>query len=177
MEVAACTACRLASAGRRQTVFGRGDAAAQLVVVGEAPGQEEDRTGLPFVGPAGKLLDLLLLTAGFPRGSVYICNTLKCRPPQNRNPLPDELGACARFLKAQLAEIQPKVLLAIGKFAAQSLVGSEDSISRLRGRLFRYQGIPLVVSYHPAYLLRNGSAIRTVWEDFQLARKVLDEQA
>ncbi len=176
-EAAACTACALATAGRRQTVFGRGDPAARLVVVGEAPGQEEDRTGKPFVGPAGKLLDLLLLSAGFPRASVYICNTLKCRPPQNRNPLPEELAACARFLKAQLEAIRPKVLLAVGKFAAQSLAASEDSISHLRGRVFRYEGIPLVVSYHPAYLLRSPQWTVTAWEDFQLARKVLDEQA
>ncbi len=176
-EVARCTACPLATAGRRQTVFGRGDPAAQLVVVGEAPGQEEDRTGKPFVGPAGKLLDLLLLSAGFPRDSVYICNTLKCRPPQNRNPLPEELAACAGFLKAQLAAIKPRVLLAVGKFAAQSLVGNEEAISRLRGRVFRYEGIPLVVSYHPAYLLRSPQQTVTAWEDFQLARKVLDEQA
>ena len=177
LEAAQCTACRLATAGRRQTVFGEGNPAAELVVVGEAPGQEEDRTGRPFVGPAGKLLDLLLLTAGFPRESVYICNTLKCRPPQNRNPLPDELAACSRFLKGQLGAIAPKVLLAVGKFAAQTLVGSEDSISRLRGRVFRYEGVPLVVTYHPAYLLRSPQWTVTAWEDFQLARKVLDEQA
>ncbi len=176
-EVAQCTACGLATAGRRQTVFGRGDPTAQLVVVGEAPGQEEDRTGQPFVGPAGKLLDLLLLSAGFPRESVYICNTLKCRPPQNRNPLPDELAACSGFLKGQLAAIAPRVLLAVGKFAAQSLVGSEDSISRLRGRVFRYEGGPLVVTYHPAFLLRSPQWTVTAWEDFQLARKVLDERA
>jgi len=176
-EAARCTACRLATAGRRQTVFGRGHAAAQLVVVGEAPGQQEDRTGKPFVGPAGKLLDLLLLSAGFPRDSVYICNTLKCRPPQNRNPQPDELAACAHFLKEQLAAIGPKVLLAVGTFAAQSLAASEEPISQLRGRVFRYEGLPLVVTYHPAYLLRSPQQTVTVWQDFQLARKVLDEQA
>jgi len=175
-EARACTACRL-SAGRRTVVFGEGNPAAELVVVGEAPGQEEDRTGRPFVGLAGKLLDLLLLTAGFPREQVYICNTLKCRPPQNRNPLPDELQACSRFLKGQLGAIRPTVLLAVGKFAAQSLAGSEESISRLRGRIFRYEGVPLVVSYHPAFLLRSPQWTRTAWEDFQLARKVLDEQA
>ncbi len=175
-EARECTACRL-SAGRRSVVFGEGNPAAQLVVVGEAPGQEEDRTGRPFVGQAGKLLDLLLLSAGFPREQVYICNTLKCRPPQNRNPLPTELAACSRFLKGQLGVIRPRVVLAVGKFAAQSLVGSEESISRLRGRIFRYEGVPLVVSYHPAFLLRSPQWTRTAWEDFQLARKVLDEQA
>jgi DNA polymerase len=175
-EAAQCTACRL-SQGRRSVVFGEGDPAARLVVVGEAPGQEEDRTGRPFVGQAGKLLDLLLMSVGLPRESVYICNTLKCRPPQNRNPLPDELAACSGFLQGQLSAIAPGVLLAVGKFPAQSLVGSEESISRLRGRLFRYRGIPLVVTYHPAFLLRSPQWITTAWEDFQLARKVLDEQA
>ena len=175
-EARACTACRL-SAGRRTVVFGEGNPAAELVVVGEAPGQEEDRTGRPFVGQAGKLLDLLLLSVGFPREQVYICNTLKCRPPQNRNPMPDELRACSRFLKGQLGVIRPKVVLAVGKFAAQSLADSEESISRLRGRIFHYEGVPLVVSYHPAFLLRSPQWTRTAWEDFQLARKVLDEQA
>ncbi len=175
-QARSCTACRL-SEGRRSVVFGEGDPAARLVVVGEAPGQEEDRTGRPFVGQAGKLLDLLLMSVGLPRESVYICNTLKCRPPQNRNPLPDELAACSGFLQGQLSAIAPSVLLAVGKFPAQSLVGSEESISRLRGRLFRYRGIPLVVTYHPAFLLRSPQWITTAWEDFQLARKVLDEQA
>lgn len=175
-EAAACTKCRL-HAERRSVVFGEGNPSARLVVVGEAPGQEEDRTGRPFVGQAGKLLNLLLMTAGFARDEVYICNTLKCRPPQNRNPLPDELTACSTFLKGQLGAIAPSVLLAVGKFAAQSLVGSEESISRLRGRIFRYEGIPLIVSYHPAFLLRSPQWTRTAWEDFQLARKVLDEQA
>ncbi|HEX9105693.1 MAG TPA: uracil-DNA glycosylase, partial [Longimicrobiales bacterium] len=175
-EAARCTRCRL-HAERRTVVFGEGHPQARLVVVGEAPGQEEDRTGRPFVGQAGKLLNLLLMTAGFPRDQVYICNTLKCRPPQNRNPLPDELAACSTFLKGQLAAIAPKVLLAVGKFAAQTLAGSEESISRLRGRIFTYEGIPLIVSFHPAFLLRSPQWTRTAWEDFQLARKVLDEQA
>jgi DNA polymerase len=175
-EAAHCTDCRL-HAERRTVVFGEGNPSARLVVVGEAPGQEEDRTGRPFVGQAGKLLNLLLMTAGFARDEVYICNTLKCRPPQNRNPLPDEMAACSTFLKGQLAAIAPRVLLAVGKFAAQSLVGSEESISRLRGRIFTYEGIPLVVSYHPAFLLRSPQWTRTAWEDFQLARKVLDGQA
>lgn len=175
-EAAACTACRL-SQGRRNVVFGEGSPSAQLVIVGEAPGQEEDRTGRPFVGPAGKLLDLLLMSAGFPRDAVYICNTLKCRPPQNRNPLPDELAACSRLLRGQLSAIGPKVLLAVGTFAARTLAGSEDNISRLRGRVFVYEGVPLVVTYHPAFLLRSPQWTLTAWEDFQLARKVLDEQA
>lgn len=169
-----CTACRLAGT-RTNVVFGVGNEAAELVVVGEAPGQEEDRTGNPFVGRAGKLLDLLLMTAGFPRESVYICNVLKCRPPENRNPLPDEIEACSAHLHGQLEHIAPRVLLAVGKFAAQVLVNSEESIGRLRGRVFSYRGTPLVVTYHPAYLLRSPQMTRVAWEDFQLVRRVLNE--
>ncbi|HET9982097.1 MAG TPA: uracil-DNA glycosylase [Longimicrobiales bacterium] len=175
-EVAVCGRCRLAQ-GRTQAVFGEGNPLAELVVVGEAPGQEEDRTGRPFVGPAGKLLDRLLMSAGFPRRDVYICNVLKSRPPNNRNPQPDEIAACTPWLRRQLELIRPKVLLAVGKFAAQHLAGSEESIGRLRGRVLSYEGIPLVVSYHPAFLLRSPQWTRTAWQDFQLARKVLDEQA
>lgn len=171
-----CTSCRLHE-GRTQVVFGEGSDTAEVVVVGEAPGQEEDRTGRPFVGRAGKLLDLLLMTAGFPRDQVYICNVLKCRPPENRNPLPDEMEACSRHLHAQLEHIAPRVLLAVGKFAAQLLAGSDDSIGRLRGRIFSYRGTPLVVSYHPAYLLRSPQMTRVAWEDFQLLRKVLHEHS
>jgi DNA polymerase len=162
---------------RSNVVFGVGNPTADVVVVGEAPGQEEDRTGLPFVGRAGKLLDLLLMSVGFPRDTVYICNVLKCRPPENRNPLPDEVAACASHLHGQLEAIAPRVLLAVGKFAAQSLAASEDSISRLRGRVFNYRGTPLVVTYHPAYLLRSPQMTRVAWQDFQLLRRVLDEQA
>jgi DNA polymerase len=158
-------------------VFARGNPASPVVVVGEAPGEEEDRTGLPFVGRAGKLLDLMLLAAGFAKDSVYICNTLKCRPPGNRNPLPAELAACHRFLQGQLEAIQPKVLLAVGKFAAQTLLQSEESIGRLRGQVHTHEGRPVVVTYHPAYLLRSPYAVRTAWADFQLLRKVIDEQA
>lgn len=171
-----CTGCRLHET-RTQVVFGEGSETADVVVVGEAPGQEEDRTGRPFVGRAGRLLDLLLLTAAFPREQVYICNVLKCRPPENRNPLPDEMAACAGHLHAQLEGIAPKVLLAVGKFAAQQLAGSEESIGRLRGRVFSYRGTPLVVTYHPAYLLRSPQMTRVAWEDFQLLRKVLHEHS
>jgi DNA polymerase len=163
--------------GRKTVVFGEGNPNADVMVVGEAPGQEEDRTGRPFVGQAGKLLDLLLMTAGFPRESVYICNTLKCRPPNNRNPLPDELEACSGFLQGQIDAIAPRVLIAVGKFAAQSLLQSEESIGRLRGQIHNYRGKPLIVTYHPAYLLRTPSASRVAWQDFQLLRQVLDEQA
>jgi uracil-DNA glycosylase len=172
-----CTRCRLHET-RTTVVFGEGDPAADVVVVGEAPGQEEDRTGRPFVGRAGRLLDLLLMTAGFPREKVYICNVLKCRPPNNRNPLTDEVTSCTTsFLHPQLDAVRPKVLLAVGKFAAQALLESEESIGRLRGVTHMYRGTPLIVTYHPAYLLRSPQMTRVAWQDFQLLRKVLHEQA
>lgn len=172
-----CTRCRL-SESRTTVVFGEGAATADVVVVGEAPGQEEDRTGRPFVGRAGKLLDLLLLSAGYPRETVYICNVLKCRPPNNRNPLADEVTVCTTsWLHAQLEAIAPKVVIAVGKFAAQTLCAREESIGRLRGRIHEYRGTPLIATYHPAYLLRSPEMVRVAWQDFQLLRKVHDEQA
>ncbi|HEX2168118.1 MAG TPA: uracil-DNA glycosylase [Longimicrobiales bacterium] len=172
-----CALCEL-HAGRSTVVFGEGSATADVVVVGEAPGQEEDRTGRPFVGRAGKLLDLLLASAGFPRSEVYICNVLKCRPPNNRNPLPEEVSPCTtNFLHGQLEAIAPRVLIAVGKFAAQALADSQESIGRLRGSVHTYRGTPLVVTYHPAYLLRSPQMTRVAWQDFQLVRRVLDEQA
>lgn len=175
-EAASCTACGL-HAERTNSVFARGNASSPIVVVGEAPGEEEDRTGQPFVGRAGKLLDLMLAAVGYPKDSVYICNTLKCRPPGNRNPMPNELAACNGFLKQQLEIVAPKVLLAVGKFAAQTLLQSDEPIGRLRGRVHTYEGRPVVVTYHPAYLLRSPYAVRTAWQDFQLLRQVIDEQA
>jgi uracil-DNA glycosylase family 4 len=172
----ACTACGL-HAERKNVAFSRGNPDSELVIVGEAPGEEEDRTGLPFVGRAGRLLDLMLEAVGFPKDSVYICNTLKCRPPGNRNPLPNEIAACNGFLRSQLEIISPKVLLAVGKFAAQTLLNTEESIGRLRGQVYTFEGRPVVVTYHPAYLLRSSNAIRTAWHDFQLLRRVIDEQA
>lgn len=174
--VAGCVQCGL-SRGRTQTVFGRGSAQAELVVVGEAPGYEEDRQGLPFVGPAGKMLDLLLLSAGFHRDRVYICNVLKCRPPNNRDPQPEEVARCAPYLHAQLDAIRPRALLAVGKFSAQMLAGSEAPIGRLRGRIHSYRGIPVVATYHPAYLLRTPAATRKTWLDLQRLRQVLDEDS
>lgn len=172
-SAAACTACGLA--GTRSTVvFGDGDPAAELMVVGEAPGAEEDRTGRPFVGRAGKLLDMLLLSVGFPRESVYICNVLKCRPPGNRNPAPEEVHACSPFLRRQVELIGPKAILAVGTFSAQTLLGSTESIGRLRGKVHQYEGIPLVPTYHPAALLRNPAWIRPVWEDLQRLRRLID---
>lgn len=173
-EASGCTRCKLAE-GRTQVVFGRGNPTADVVVVGEAPGGEEDRQGEPFVGPAGKMLDLLLAATGFPRDSVYICNVLKCRPPRNRDPQPDEVAACSDWLHGQLEMIRPKVLLAVGKFAGQLLAGSDASISRLRGVVHSYRDIPVVATYHPAYLLRTPAATRGTWQDFQLMRRVLDE--
>jgi uracil-DNA glycosylase len=175
-EAANCTACGL-HAERTNSVFSRGNPSSPIVVVGEAPGEEEDRTGLPFVGRAGKLLDLMLQAVGFPKDSVYICNTLKCRPPGNRNPMPSEIASCNGFLRGQLNAVQPKVLLAVGKFAAQTLLQSEEPIGRLRGQIHTYEGRPVVVTYHPAYLLRSPYAVRTAWQDFQLLRQVIDEQA
>jgi DNA polymerase len=176
-DAAGCTRCRLHES-RRSVVFGVGNPLADVVVVGEAPGQEEDRRGEPFVGPAGKLLDLLLMAVGLPRHEVYICNVLKCRPPNNRNPLPDEAELCTTtFLDPQLDAIRPRVILAVGKFAAQALLGSDDPIGRLRGRVHTHRGTPLVVSYHPAFLLRSPHMTRSAWQDFQLLRQVMDEQA
>jgi DNA polymerase len=175
-EVASgCTRCRLHES-RRTVVFGEGDPGARLVIVGEAPGQDEDRTGRPFVGRAGRMLDLLLLTAGFPRESVFICNVLKCRPPGNRDPLPDEVAICtSNFLHPQIEAIRPRVMLAVGRFAAQALLRTEEGITRLRGRVHEYRGTPLVVTYHPAFLLRTPHMTRTAWDDIQLMRRVFDE--
>ncbi len=169
-----CTKCAL-SQGRTQVVFSDGNPSARLVVVGEAPGANEDATGLPFVGRAGQLLDLLLAAIDLSRKeSVYICNVLKCRPPGNRNPLPEEIAACAPYLKAQLAHVQPQALLAVGTFAAQLLTGEARPIGKLRGSVHTYEGAPLVVTYHPAALLRNQSWTRATWDDLQLLREVMD---
>jgi uracil-DNA glycosylase len=176
-EAQGCTRCRLHES-RQSVVFGEGNPAADVVVVGEAPGQEEDRTGRPFVGRAGKLLDLLLMSAGFPREDVYIGNVLKCRPPDNRNPLPDEADTCTtHFLRPQIEAIAPRVLLAVGRFAVQSLLGTDAAIGRLRGRIHDVGGTPAIVSYHPAFLLRSPHMMRSAWQDMQLLRTVLDEQA
>jgi uracil-DNA glycosylase len=175
-QASVCTLCRLWE-GRTNAVFGEGNPTADLLIVGEAPGETEDKTGRPFVGRAGQLLDLLLLTAGFPRDSVYICNVLKCRPPGNRNPLPDEVLTCTtNYLFPQLDAVAPRAILAVGKFAAQALLNSEESIGRMRGITHTYRGSPLIVTYHPAYLLRSPQMVRAAWDDLQLARKVLDGQ-
>jgi uracil-DNA glycosylase len=175
-EVADCRKCGLGD-GRTQAVFGRGNPNAELVVVGEAPGGEEDRAGLPFVGPAGKLLDLMLLSIGFDRDAVYICNVLKCRPPGNRDPRPDEVASCAPYLQAQLDRIGPRAILAVGRFAGQMLTGREASMGGLRGEVREHRGVPVVATYHPAYLLRSPAATRKAWRDLQLLRQVLDERS
>ncbi len=172
-EVATCTACALHE-GRTQTVFGVGDVQADWLLIGEAPGAEEDRRGEPFVGRAGKLLDAMLLAIGLAREQVFIANILKCRPPSNRDPKPEEVAACASFLKRQIALIEPKIIVALGRVAAQNLLGVDTPIGRMRGRQYEYgeRGIPLVVSYHPAYLLRAPREKRKSWQDLQLAMRV-----
>ena len=168
-----CQRCKLAGE-RKQLVFGTGNPDAALVFVGEAPGAEEDRTGEPFVGAAGQLLTKMIEAMGFARQDVYICNIIKCRPPGNRNPEPDEIAACEPFLKAQLAAIRPRMIVCLGKFAAQTLLRSDAPISRLRGAWKAYEGIPLMPTFHPAFLLRNPSAKREVWADLQQVMGELD---
>jgi len=173
--VAACTACTLCRT-RRQTVFGVGNVQAEWMIVGEAPGELEDAQGEPFVGKSGQLLDNMLRALGLTRGEadatrqVYIANTLKCRPPGNRNPEPGELERCEPFLVRQIQLVQPRIILAMGRFAVQRLLRSEDPIGRLRGRVHRYEGVPLIVTYHPAYLLRNPEEKAKAWDDLCLAR-------
>ncbi len=180
--VAGCTACALCGS-RRQTVFGVGSTRAHWMVVGEAPGEQEDRQGEPFVGKSGQLLDNMLRAIGLTRGEdgadpakqVYIANTLKCRPPGNRNPLPQELAQCEPFLLRQVELLQPRIILAMGRFAVQSLLRSEEPVGRLRGRVHRYHGVPLVVTYHPAYLLRNLEDKARAWDDLCLALDVAEQ--
>jgi uracil-DNA glycosylase family 4 len=176
--VAACRACGLCES-RRQTVFGVGHPQADWMIVGEAPGEQEDLRGEPFVGPAGQLLDAMLRALGLSRSDgpparqVYICNTLKCRPPRNRNPEPEELARCEPYLQRQIALVQPKIILAMGRFAVQSLLRSNEAIGKLRGRVHRYQNVPLIVTYHPAYLLRNLVDKARAWDDLCLAAATL----
>jgi uracil-DNA glycosylase family 4 len=167
-----CPRCRLAET-RQHVVFGEGSRHADLMVVGEAPGADEDRTGRPFVGRAGKLLNLLLGAIGHEREAVYICNVLKCRPPGNRNPEPEEVEACSPYLLRQVELIRPRALLACGTFAAQTLLGVTTPIGRLRGAVHKFRGIPLVATYHPAALLRNRGWVRLAWEDLQTLRGII----
>lgn len=165
-SVTDCQACRLHE-GRRQVVFGTGNPAADLVFVGEAPGHDEDVQGEPFVGPAGQLLTRIIQAIGLSREDVYILNVIKCRPPQNRNPLPDEVAACRPIIEKQLACLKPRVICALGTFAAQTLLRTDERISRLRGRFHPMGDILVRPTFHPAYLLRNPQDKRKVWEDMQ----------
>ncbi len=174
-ELGDCTRCKLHS-GRTQIVFGVGDPAADLMFVGEAPGADEDRQGEPFVGKAGQLLTKIIAAIGLSRDQVYIANILKCRPPNNRNPEPDEVDSCEPFLFKQIEAIRPMMIVALGKYAAQTLLRSTETISRLRGRLFDYRGSVLMPTFHPSYLLRNPSGKRQVWEDMQKVRDLLKER-
>jgi DNA polymerase len=171
-ELGECTRCKLHK-GRHNIVFGVGDPKARLMFVGEGPGEDEDLKGEPFVGKAGQLLTKMIEAMGLRREDVYICNTVKCRPPNNRNPEPDELAACEPFLKGQLASVRPDAIVTLGKFAAQALLREQTPISRLRGQWREYEGIPVMPTFHPAYLLRSPQEKVKVWEDLQSVMKKL----
>jgi uracil-DNA glycosylase len=164
-----CTRCKLHTLGRTQIVFGVGNPHAELMFVGEAPGADEDVQGIPFVGRAGQLLTKMIEAMGFTRDDVYIANVLKCRPPGNRNPEPDEIGECEPFLFRQLASVQPKVVIALGAFAARTLLKTDAPISRLRGRVHEYRGAKLIPTFHPSFLLRSPGYKREAWDDLKLA--------
>lgn len=169
-ELGACTRCKLCN-GRKNIVFGVGNPRAELVFVGEGPGEEEDKQGIPFVGAAGQLLTKMIEAMKFKRDEVYICNVVKCRPPGNRNPEPDEIAACEPFLKAQLGVIKPKAIVALGKFAAQTLLRDPTPITRMRGQWREYEGVPLMPTFHPAYLLRSPDEKKKAWLDLQEVMK------
>ena len=171
-HVASCSLCSL-SGSRTNPVFGEGSPKADLMFIGEAPGRDEDLEGRPFVGRAGQLLTKIIESIGLKREDVYIANILKSRPPGNRNPMPDEIAACTPYLLKQIEIINPKVICALGKFAAQTLLGRETPISQLRGKFYEYHGIKLMPTYHPAYLLRNSSGKKDVWEDMKKIAKEL----
>lgn len=168
-----CTRCRL-SASRTRIVFGDGNPEADLVFVGEGPGFDEDRSGLAFVGAAGQLLTRIIEAMGLKRDQVYICNVIKCRPPRNRNPRPDEVETCLPFLKRQLAALEPRFVCALGKFAAQTLLETDTPISKLRGRLHQRAKMKILPTFHPAYLLRNPEKKRHVWQDMQLLMREMN---
>ena len=172
--VANCTRCEL-SGSRTNTVFGVGNSEADWLIIGEAPGAEEDRRGEPFVGRAWQQLDQMLFAIGQSRENVFIANILKCRPPDNRDPKPAEAAACREYLERQIELIQPKIILAVGKIAAQNLLGTDDPVGRMRGRPHDLGGVPLVVTYHPAYLLRSPSQKQKSWSDLCLAARLVAE--
>jgi uracil-DNA glycosylase len=171
-ELAGCLRCSLGTS-RTKLVFGSGNEKARLVFVGEAPGREEDLAGEPFVGEAGRLLTKIIQAMGFERDQIYICNVLKCRPPGNRDPLPAEIDVCRSFLLRQVRAIEPEVIVALGTFSAQTLLHTREPISRLRGRFHDYHGIPLMPTFHPAFLLRNPAMKREVWDDMQAVMQKL----
>ncbi|MEE3367557.1 MAG: uracil-DNA glycosylase [Planctomycetota bacterium] len=166
--VAGCRLCQELAETRTQTVFGVGDPNAKILFVGEAPGADEDRLGEPFVGRAGKLLNQIIEACGMRREEIYICNILKCRPPGNRNPSPEEAGNCRQFLDGQIASVQPEYIVCWGSVAAKNLLDSTETIGRMRRQFFEYAGAKVLCTYHPSYLLRNPSAKKDVWEDMQL---------
>jgi uracil-DNA glycosylase len=174
-ELGDCTRCKLHAQGRTQIVFGVGSPEADLMFVGEAPGADEDVQGIPFVGRAGQLLTKIIEAIGLTRDDVYIANVIKCRPPGNRNPEQDEVETCEPFLFQQIDVIKPKVIVALGTFAARALLRTLDPISRLRGRVYDYRGARLIPTFHPAYLLRNPASKREVWEDMKVVKKLLSQ--
>jgi len=174
-EVASCTRCGL-HATRTKAVPGQGNPAAEILFVGEAPGADEDRSGLAFVGRAGQLLTKMIKAMGFEREEVFIANVLKCRPPGNRDPRPEEAAACLPFLKRQIRLIRPGVIVALGAHAARNLLGTSESVGRMRGREHVYEGIPLVVTYHPSYLLRSPGEKRKAWDDLKRALRVIGRE-
>jgi uracil-DNA glycosylase family 4 len=172
-----CTRCKLHGLGRRQIVFGVGNPSADLMFVGEAPGADEDAQGEPFVGRAGQLLTKMIEAMGYRRDEVYIANVLKCRPPGNRDPDPDEVASCEPFLFRQIASVQPKVVIALGAFAARTLLKTQAPISRLRGRVYEYRGAKLIPTFHPSFLLRSPGYKREAWEDLKKALALLGKAA
>jgi DNA polymerase len=171
-----CTRCKLHGQGRKQIVFGVGNQSADLMFVGEAPGADEDAQGVPFVGRAGQLLTKMIEAMGFARDDVYIANVLKCRPPNNRDPESDEIDQCQPFLFRQIASIQPKVIIALGAFAARTLLRTQDPISRLRGRVYDFRGAKLIPTFHPSFLLRSPGYKREAWEDLKKALALMDRE-
>jgi uracil-DNA glycosylase family 4 len=176
-DIGDCTRCKLHTQGRKQVVFGVGNPSADLMFVGEAPGADEDVQGIPFVGRAGQLLTKIIEAIGLSRDDVYIANVIKCRPPGNRNPDPDEVETCEPFLFRQIDSIKPKVIVALGTFAAKALLKTQDPISRLRGRSYDYRGATLIPTFHPAFLLRSPERKRDVWEDMKKVRALLQESS
>ena len=175
-DIGDCTRCKLHTLGRTQVVFGVGNPEADLMFVGEAPGADEDVKGEPFVGRAGQLLTKIIEAIGMTREQVYIANLIKCRPPGNRNPEPDEMAQCEPFLFRQIDTIKPRVIVALGKFSAQTLLRTQEPITKLRGREFTYRDSILMPTYHPAYLLRTPSAKREVWDDMKRVKQILEER-